>query len=259
MADTARINAVVSDIVEGIRAAMFKHNVTYDEYQIAQSFLLDAFAKKDIPLLLTTFFNTTIVKIEGKMMGGSKPSLEGPYFIEDSPLIPQDGELAAREQDQGRMKALLRGRVTDLDGKPLAGATINIWHSTPDGRYSGFHDGIAPHYHRGRIITDADGRYSVRTIMPTPYQIPSDGPTGALLTAMGRHTWRPAHFHYKITALGMHTHISQAYFEGGDYVDDDCCEDVCAEHVVAEKTDDGVRIVEVDFVIPEAVTQALAA
>src|SRR3546814_19975549 len=80
--------------------------------------------------------------------------------------------------------------------------------------------------------------------MPIPYQIPNEGPTGALLTAMGRHSWRPDHVHYKISAPGMHTHISQAYFEGGAYVEADCCEDVCEEHVVAEKVEAGVRIVE---------------
>src|SRR3546814_4518656 len=84
------------------------------------------------------------------------------------------------------------GRVTGMDGRPLARATINVWHSTPEGRYSGIHDGIPPHYYRGKIITDADGRYNVRSIMPIPYQIPNEGPTGALLTAMGRHPWRPA-------------------------------------------------------------------
>src|SRR3546814_9936126 len=77
--------------------------------------------------------------------------------------------------------------------------------------------------------------YNVRSIMPIPYQIPNEGPTGALLTAMGRHSWRPAHVHYKISAPGMHTHISQAYFEGGAYVEDDCCEDVCEEHVRSEE------------------------
>src|SRR3546814_18228742 len=101
----------------------------------------------------------------------------------------------------------LRGRVTGMDGRPLARATIDVWHSTPEGRYSGIHDGIPPHYYRGKIVTDADGRYNVRSIMPIPYQIPNEGPTGALLTAMGRHSWRPAHVHYKISAPGMHTHI----------------------------------------------------
>src|SRR3546814_2055462 len=92
-----------------------------------------------------------------------------------------------------------------MDGRPLARATIDVWHSTPEGRYSGIHDGIPPHYYRGKIVTDADGRYNVRSIMPIPYQIPNEGPTGALLTAMGRHSWRPAHVHYKISAPGMHT------------------------------------------------------
>src|SRR3546814_6961195 len=62
-----------------------------------------------------------------------------------------------------------------MDGRPLARATIDVWHSTPEGRYSGIHDGIPPHYYRGKIVTDADGRYNVRSIMPIPYQIPNEG------------------------------------------------------------------------------------
>src|SRR3546814_450059 len=257
MAYEARINAVVSDIVDGVRAALFKHDVTFDEYRVALAFLLDAFEKNDVPLLMDVLFNTTIVKIEGKLMGGSKPSLEGPYYLENAAVVTD--RLPMRDEDQHHTAMQLRGRVTGMDGRPLARATIDVWHSTPEGRYSGIHDGIPPHYYRGKIVTDADGRYNVRSIMPIPYQIPNEGPTGALLTAMGRHSWRPAHVHYKISAPGMHTHISQAYFEGGAYVEDDCCEDVCEEHVVAEKVEDGVRIVEVDFVIPKATEKAQAA
>jgi hypothetical protein len=107
---------------------------------------------------------------------------------------------------------------------------------------------------RGRVRTDTEGRYNVRSIQPVPYQIPHHGPTGALLDAMGRHSWRPAHIHYKISHPGMHTHISQAYFEGGAYVGDDCCEDRCEGHVVAEVYDNGARVIEVDFCIaPERV------
>jgi hypothetical protein len=45
----------------------------------------------------------------------------------------------------------------------------------------------------------------------------------------------------------MHTHISQAYFEGGAYVGDDCCEDRYERHVVAQVYENGARIMEVDF------------
>src|SRR3546814_12888461 len=98
MADEARINAVVSDIVDGVRAALFKHDVTFEEYRVALAFLLDAFEKNDVPLLMDVFFNTTIVKIEGKLMGGSKPSLEGPYYLENAAVVTD--RLPMRDEDK---------------------------------------------------------------------------------------------------------------------------------------------------------------
>src|SRR3546814_8172587 len=98
MADEARINAVVSDIVDGVRAALFKHDVTFEEYRVALAFLLDAFEKNDVPLLMDVFFNTTIVKIEGKLMGGSKPSLEGPYYLENAAVVTDRLPMSYEEQ-----------------------------------------------------------------------------------------------------------------------------------------------------------------
>src|SRR3546814_13985056 len=100
-----------------------------------------------------------------------------------------------------------------MDGRPLARATIDVWYSTPEGRYSGIHDGIPPHYYRGKIITDADGSYNARSTMPIPYQIPNEGPTGALLAAIGRNHWRPAHDRDQYSATGAQRHLSQAYFQ----------------------------------------------
>src|SRR3546814_5750629 len=103
MADEARINAVVSDIVDGVRAALFKHDVTFDEYRVALAFLLDAFEKNDVPLLMDVFFNTTIVKIEGKLMGGSKPSLEGPYYLENAAVVTRSEEHTSELQSLMRI------------------------------------------------------------------------------------------------------------------------------------------------------------
>src|SRR3546814_2049839 len=78
------------------------------------------------------FFNKTSVKIEGKLMGGSKPSLEGPYYLENAAVVTD--RLPMRDEDQHHTAMQLRGRVTGMDGRPLARATIDVWHSTPEGR-----------------------------------------------------------------------------------------------------------------------------
>ena len=83
-----------------------------------------------------------------------------------------------------------------------------------------------------------------------PYTIPNTGPVGALLEMMGRHTWRPAHVHYKLRHDGFQELITQAYFEGGDYVDDDCCEGIVPpEFVKPHVKENGKVIFDVDFTI----------
>ena len=86
----------------------------------------------------------------------------------------------------------------------LDGAVIDVWQT--DG-VEGLYDvqkregGM---YGRGRITTDAEGRYAFRTVQPVSYPIPDDGPVGKMLRKMGRHPWRPAHIASSAagTALG---------------------------------------------------------
>src|SRR3546814_12747841 len=73
---------------------------------------------------------------------------------------------------------IIRGTVRSDTGELLAGAVIDVWHSTPDGLYSGIHDNIPVDYYRGKLVTESQGNYRVRTTMPETYKIPYEGPTG---------------------------------------------------------------------------------
>jgi Dioxygenase/Bacterial regulatory helix-turn-helix protein, lysR family len=85
---------------------------------------------------------------------------------------------------------------------------------------------------RGTIRTGADGRYTFHTIQPAPYQIPTDGATGALIAAAGWHAWRPAHLHLKVSAPGRLPVTTQLYFEGGEHVGDDVAQAVKPELIL---------------------------
>jgi catechol 1,2-dioxygenase len=63
---------------------------------------------------------------------------------------------------------------------------------------------------RGKFRSDENGRFLVKTTRPVHYQIPTDGPVGAMLRATNRHPWRPAHVHFVVSAEGYEpvtTHI----------------------------------------------------
>jgi len=54
----------------------------------------------------------------------------------------------------------------------------------------------------GLFTADSDGRFWFRTVLPSFYPIPTDGPVGELLIATGRHAFRPAHIHFIVEAPG---------------------------------------------------------
>jgi protocatechuate 3,4-dioxygenase beta subunit len=111
------------------------------------------------------------------------------------------------------------GKITDPQGKPVAGAKVDIWQASSDGHYDaqvGTETDL-----RGIFETDADGRFWFRTVKPAAYPIPDDGPVGALLRATGRHPYRPAHIHFMISAEGYETLVTHVFVEGDEYLDSD--------------------------------------
>ena len=114
--------------------------------------------------------------------------------------MPAGGNIAHR--DPTGMPTLVSGRVLDLDGKPIAGAVLDVWQAQTNGLYDSQDEDRDELHMRGKFRTDAEGRYLIRTVRPVNYPIPSDGPVGAMLQATGRHPWRPAHIHFVVSADG---------------------------------------------------------
>ena len=231
-----RTDEVVSAVVAGVRQAILDQNVTFGEFRAAIGHLVKTAEAGELPLLIDVFFNTTVVQAINQHSAGSPSDLEGPYFLEDVPLVV--GKVEMLDDDRNE-PLIVRGTVRDPAGSPVAGATVFIWSSTPDGKYGGIHPGVPRNSYRARLITDAAGRFEVETTVPVPYQIPDKGPTGAMLEAMGRHSWRPAHVHFKVRADGHDEMTTQAYFAEGDYLVDDCCEGVVADELVVPRIMEG--------------------
>lgn len=253
-----RTKVVVEAVVDAVRQAVTDQNVTFEEYRAAIGHIMKTAKAGELPLLIDVFMNAAIVKVINKnSVPGTSPSdMEGPYFLEDVPEV--DGKLKVLDDDTCP-PLLLRGTVRDTHGNALPGTTVFVWSSTHDGKYGGIHDGLPSDLYRGKLTTDKNGQYQVESRVPVPYQIPHSGPTGELLEMMGSHSWRPAHVHYKIRRDGFQELTTQAYFEGGDYVDSDCCEGIVApEFVKPHVVEDGKVVLDVDFVIQRAAAQAAA-
>ncbi|KUP94207.1 dioxygenase family protein [Tritonibacter horizontis] len=252
-----RVKEVVPDLIYAIRSTLKKHGVTFEEYGAAMQYLIRVQETGEVPLFVDAFFNATIVEIDNVTREGTQADIQGPYYLNSEAYQIISERLPHRPIDENAQDMVIRGQITDTDGNPLAGAELDIWHSTPDGLYSGVHDGIDAKYCRGRVITDAQGRYSVKSKLPVPYQIPNQGPTGELLEQhLGRHSWRPAHIHFWARADGRRDLINQAYFENGEWVGDDCCETDHLDLVVPELIENGARVMEVNFALDPALAIA---
>ena len=114
----------------------------------------------------------------------------------------------------------LYGRITDVNGKPLAGATVSVWQTGADGLYD-IQESATEVDYRGIFTTDADGRYHLRTVKPLGYYIPMDGPVGALVKAQGRHGMRPAHIHFLVGAPGYRELVTALYLRTDPHLADD--------------------------------------
>jgi len=111
--------------------------------------------------------------------------------------------------------------VKDQKGKPIAGAEVDVWHSSPEGFYEQQDPKQAPMNLRGKFLTDAEGHFGFRSVKPAGYPIPVDGPVGDLVRATGRHHYRPAHLHFLIVKDGFKTLISQIYVNDDDKLESD--------------------------------------
>ena len=78
------------------------------------------------------------------------------------------------------------GRVTDLDGLPIAGAAVETWQANAQGFYENQQPDLQPEFNlRGVFTTDKDGRFHYRTVKPAGYGVPDDGPVGQMLAPAG--------------------------------------------------------------------------
>jgi catechol 1,2-dioxygenase len=152
--------------------------------------------------------------------GGTPRAIEGPLYIAGAPLSAYEAVLDDGSAQRGET-LVMEGRVLGTDGKPAAGAIVDVWHANEKGRYSHF-DPEQPEFAlRRRVQADAEGRYRFRSFLPPGYAIPPGSPTSELFAAIGRHGNRPAHIHFLVTAEGLRTLTTQVNIPGDTFIDDD--------------------------------------
>ncbi|GFM88541.1 catechol 1,2-dioxygenase [Pseudomonas cichorii] len=151
--------------------------------------------------------------------GGTPRTIEGPLYVAGAPL--SQGEARLDDGLDPGVPLFMRGQVRNTRGEPVVGAVVDVWHANTGGGYSYFDVSQSEFNLRRRIVTDAEGRYRFRSIVPSGYGCPPDGPTQQLLDQLGRHGQRPAHVHFFVSAA-EHRHLTtQINLDGDQYLHDD--------------------------------------
>jgi len=146
-------------------------------------------------------------------------NLLGPFWRLNHPRS-ENGASILRSDTEGE-PLFVRACFTDIEGKPLVGAEVDIWQSNSEGFYENQDPAQAPFNLRGKFTSDANGEIWFRSIKPSGYPIPTEGPVGRLLKAQERHPFRPAHLHFMAVKEGFKTLISQVYFDDDPRIETD--------------------------------------
>ncbi len=182
---------------------------------------LHAFVREVRPTQEEWEYGIDFLTRPGHMCDDKRPetTVLGPFFVQAAP------EKQIGEDISGGMEGdpmLVTGSVSSVDGRPLAGAVVDVWHSDDDGYYDVQQlDKIGDLAMRARFHADQNGRFHFWSIKPAAYPIPHDGPVGEMLEAQGRHPWRPAHLHFMISAPGVEQLVTHVFVAGDTYLDSD--------------------------------------
>lgn len=137
----------------------------------------------------------------------TEDNILGPFYRPNAPFTTR---LAGPDEPGERLR--ISGTVRGLDCTPLPGVLLDVWQADHEGRYDNSSLFRRPDPNtfrlRGRMLTDANGRYEVETIIPGPYRI-----------GFGR--WRPKHIHYLVSKPGYHALTTQLFFRADPYLAED--------------------------------------
>ncbi|SDR51618.1 hydroxyquinol 1,2-dioxygenase [Paraburkholderia fungorum] len=222
----ARLRQVMSVLVKHLHAAIKEIEPTHEEWFAAIRFLTETGQMctdwRQEYILLSDILGVSMLvdAINHRRPSGATPNtILGPFYIANAPEYRNGSNICLDGKGE---PMVVEGRVTDINGKPIPDAKLEVWQTNDDGFYDVQQKGIQPESNlRGVFTSDAEGRYWFKSVKPRHYPIPSDGPVGKLLGAMGRHPNRAAHLHFIVTAPGYEAVITHIFTPDCPYLPED--------------------------------------
>lgn len=219
-----RLKAIIRRVVGDLFAVVDEFDVSEDEFWQALNYVASGapeFGLWAAGLGVERFLDIRADAQDAAagITDGTPRTIEGPLYVAGAP-VEQGFARLDDGKDQGEL-LYMHGQVRDVNGAPLAGAQVEVWHANTLGNYSFFDKTQSDFNLRRTIVTNADGRYGFRSIVPAGYACPPGGSTEGILKRLGRHGNRPAHIHFFASADG-HRHLTtQINIDGDPYLRDD--------------------------------------
>lgn len=225
-AKSPRIREVSEALIRHLHDFLREVEPTFDEWREGIRFLTEIGKKcsdtrQEFILLSDTLGASMLIDAINHRLpkGATETTVLGPFFVADAPEMALGDDISPGLPGE---PLFVEGAVRDVDGEPLKGALVDVWHSDKDGYYDVQHyDEGGATTMRARFRADEAGRFRFWTITPSFYPIPDDGPVGDMLRAQGRHPYRPAHVHFMIAAPGCETLVTHVFIDGDKYLDSD--------------------------------------
>jgi catechol 1,2-dioxygenase/hydroxyquinol 1,2-dioxygenase len=220
----ARLRELLTTLTRHLHAFVREARPTVQEWEQAIGFLTAVGqtctdTRQEFVLLSDVLGVSMLVETLNEQEGGTESTVLGPFHMVESPprALGDSIDLVGEAEP-----CIVSGRVLDTDGTPLPHAEVDVWQCDEKGFYDVQQPQAQPPGNgRGLFHTDAEGRFRFRTIVPSHYPIPTDGPVGRLLTATRRHPYRPAHIHFIARAPGHVPLTTHIFVAGSPYLDSD--------------------------------------
>ena len=198
--------------------------LTGEEWSTAMDFLervgkISSPTRQEVVLLSDILGLSTLVdKINQQDAGSATDSaVLGPFYVEGRPTAANGADISDGVEGT---PMFVTARVVDEQGRPIARAHVDTWHSDGEGFYDvqqteKLHGQFAM---RALLTTDDDGRFWYRSITPRYYPVPTDGPCGEIMRAANRSIMRPQHVHFWFHADGYRPLITQLFLRDDPYI-----------------------------------------
>ena len=217
-----RFRRIMQSLIRHVHGFVREVELTEEEWFEAIKFLTATGQKCDAKrqefILLSDVLGVSMLvdAVNHRSSGATtETTVLGPFYVHGAREIGNGDDMAAGWTGE---PAYVCGQVRSTEGKPLAGALLDLWQSNSEGSYDVQLADTGGKQLRAKLRADAEGRFRFRTILPTSYPVPTDGPVGLVLNRMGRHPMRPAHLHFMVSAPGCETVVTHLFVKGDPYL-----------------------------------------